>query len=338
MAEEPAPLAPELQRFAAHLEAEKRASIHTRRAYLADLAQYAAFLAERGEPIVPSSPVLVRAFVASAAATAGAASLGRKLSTLRSFYRFLVREGLAPGNPARAVSSPRLPKRLPQVLPEEEVAALVEAPPAQAGPLALRDRDLPAHQVARGRGFYTLAFGKADGTLRGEKGLRYFIGSGATARSYLLADAGYLFEAPAAYYPGARKWSFAPAYDRYAYPYLSRPAMPACLTCHASFLTLVAGTQNKYDTPPFAEGGIACVRCHPEGCIYLARNAELGSQPRPRHARGCFAHPNWRAIHPRRRRRDKRSVAWPRPRPCHASRGGRPRPARLLGERRTRRC
>ena len=140
MAEETPPLPPEIQRFAAYLEAERRASVHTRRAYLADLAQYAAFLAEQGAPLVPSSPTLVRAFVARAAASAGAATLGRKLSAIRSLYRFLVREGLAPGNPARAVSSPRLPKRLPKVLPEEEVAALVEAPPALAGPLALRDR------------------------------------------------------------------------------------------------------------------------------------------------------------------------------------------------------
>lgn len=133
------------------------------------------------------------------------------------------------------------------------------------------------YRVARGRGSYTLAFGKADGTLRGEKSLRYFIGSGATARSYLLADAGYLFEAPAAYYPGARKWSFAPAYESYAYPYLSRPAMPACLTCHASFLTPVAGTQNKYETPPFGEGGIACVRCHGPGEAHIRKMREGGA-------------------------------------------------------------
>jgi integrase/recombinase XerC len=140
MAAEPATLPPEIRRFADHLETERRASAHTRRAYLADLAQYAAFLAAQGAALVPSSPALIRAFVARAARTAGAASLGRKLSTLRSFYRFLVREGLAPGNPARAVASPRRPRRLPQVLPEEEAAALVEAPPASGGPLALRDR------------------------------------------------------------------------------------------------------------------------------------------------------------------------------------------------------
>ncbi len=139
MAEETA-TAPEILRFAEYLAAERRASPHTLRAYLADLEQYAAFLAEQGAAIVPSSPILIRAFVGRAAGTCGATSLARKLSTLRSFYRFLVREGLAESNPARSVASPRRPKLLPKVLPEEEVVALVEAPPPAQGPLALRDR------------------------------------------------------------------------------------------------------------------------------------------------------------------------------------------------------
>ncbi len=133
-------LPPEMQRFAAYLETERRAAVPTVKAYLGDLAQYAAYLAELGAPVVPSSPALVRGFVARASGSAGATSLGRKLSALRSFYRFLVREGLAPGNPARAVSSPKRPQRLPEVLPEQEVAALVEAPGAEGGALALRDR------------------------------------------------------------------------------------------------------------------------------------------------------------------------------------------------------
>ncbi len=140
MAVERNALPPELRRFAAYLENERRASPHTLKAYLGDLAQYAAYLADAGVAIVPSSPALVRAFVARAAGASGATSLGRKLSTLRSFYAFLVREGLAPGNPARAVASPRRPKRLPEVLPEADVAALVEAPSAEQGALALRDR------------------------------------------------------------------------------------------------------------------------------------------------------------------------------------------------------
>ncbi len=136
-----APLAPEIQRFARHLATERRGSPHTARAYLSDLAQYAAYLAEVGVPLVPSSAAAVRGFLARAAGRGGPATLGRKLSALRSFYRFLVREGLAPSNPARGMASPRRPRRLPEVLPEEEVAALVEAP-AGEGALALRDRAL----------------------------------------------------------------------------------------------------------------------------------------------------------------------------------------------------
>jgi integrase/recombinase XerC len=140
MAVDLATLPDEMQRYVAYLATERRASPHTIRANVGDLAEYAAHLAEVGAAVVPGSPALVRGYVARAAGRAAAASLGRKLSTLRSFYRFLVREGLAPGNPARAVASPRRPKRLPEVLPEEEVAALVEAPGEGEGPLALRDR------------------------------------------------------------------------------------------------------------------------------------------------------------------------------------------------------
>jgi integrase/recombinase XerC len=136
-----AALPEELRRFAAYLASERRSSPHTVKAYLTDLGQYAAFLAGQGASIVPSSPALVRAFLARAAGGSGAASLGRKLSAIRSLYRFLLREGLAGANPARAVASPRRPRPLPQVLPEQEVAALVEAP-ALAEPLALRDRAL----------------------------------------------------------------------------------------------------------------------------------------------------------------------------------------------------
>lgn len=141
MAVDVATLPPEIQRFEVFLRTEKRASPHTVKAYLLDLGQYAAYLSEAGQPLVPSSPLLVRGYLARAAGQAGAVSLGRKLSSIRSLYRFLVREGLAEGNPARGVASPKRPKRLPEVLPESEVAALIETPTAHlATPLALRDR------------------------------------------------------------------------------------------------------------------------------------------------------------------------------------------------------
>ncbi len=139
MPSDPPALPHEISRFLAYLENERRASPHTRKAYRTDLEQYAAHLASAGEPLVPSSPARIRAYLSSAAGGAGAVSLARKLSAIRSLYRFLVREGLAEANPARAVASPRTPKRLPEVLPEDEVAALVEAP-ALAAPLERRDR------------------------------------------------------------------------------------------------------------------------------------------------------------------------------------------------------
>ncbi len=56
------------------------------------------------------------------------------------------------------------------------------------------------------------------------KPLTWYIGSGAAARSYVLADSGFLFEAPVAWCPRAAKWDLSPGYDRYAYPYLTRPS------------------------------------------------------------------------------------------------------------------
>jgi integrase/recombinase XerC len=127
-----ASLPPEIARFVEHLRDERRVSPHTLRAYLGDLELYAEYLRDRGLA-VPSAPVAaVRGFAAHLAGRRDAASRARTLSTLRTLYRFLVREGLAPANPARAVSSPKLPKRLPVALPEEEAAALVEAPTAAA--------------------------------------------------------------------------------------------------------------------------------------------------------------------------------------------------------------
>jgi integrase/recombinase XerC len=139
VAHDVAALPDEVQRFARWLAGERRASPRTSRAYLSDLEAYAAYLAAAGVAIVPSSPAAVRGWLGREAATSGPSSIARKLSTVRTFYRFLVKERIATANPARAVQAPRRPKRLPEVLPEADVAALVEAP-ADPSPLGLRDR------------------------------------------------------------------------------------------------------------------------------------------------------------------------------------------------------
>ncbi len=139
MAVDRAALPEEIARFAEYLEVERRASPHTVKAYLGDLSRYAAWLAEAGLPLLPSSPAAVRGFLGREARASGPGSLARKLAAVRSLYRFLVKERLVASNPARGVSAPRRARKLPQALPEEEVAALVEAPKA-ARPLELRDR------------------------------------------------------------------------------------------------------------------------------------------------------------------------------------------------------
>lgn len=101
-----------------------------------------------------------------------------------------------------------------------------------------------------------------DGSVRGSKLLSYFVGSGAAARSYVIEDGGFLYQAPVAWYARDAKWELSPAYSAYAYPYLTRPILPGCLTCHASQLKPIEGTQNRYASPPFEVGGVSCERCH----------------------------------------------------------------------------
>ena len=58
------------------------------------------------------------------------------------------------------------------------------------------------------------------------KPLAYAVGSGTRAFSYLLEDAGVLYEAPVAYYAEGKSWGLEPGYDGYSYPYLTRPIAP----------------------------------------------------------------------------------------------------------------
>jgi hypothetical protein len=128
------------------------------------------------------------------------------------------------------------------------------------------------YRVSRTRGSLRMDFEKATNlSLSGRKPLAWFVGSGAVARSYLLVADGFLFEAPVSYYSASASWDLAPAYDRYAYPFLTRPIAPACLSCHASGIAVVPGTQNRFGPNPFREGGITCERCHGTGEAHIAK-------------------------------------------------------------------
>ena len=117
--------------FAEHLAVVKRASAHTQRAYLGDIDAFLAFArAKLGKPAearhldIP----LVRAYVASLYGKNDAVSTSRKLSSLRSFFQFLVRRRVMSSNAAKLVASPKRPRKLPRFLSADDAARLVEAP------------------------------------------------------------------------------------------------------------------------------------------------------------------------------------------------------------------
>jgi integrase/recombinase XerC len=118
--------------FLRHLERERNASPHTLRAYGRDLAQFTDYLegalgrAPRPEDV---DPVLIRGFLARLHQRGlRKVSSARKLAGLRTFFRYLCREGRLQKNPARVILSPRLEKRIPSVLEEGQVEQLLDVP------------------------------------------------------------------------------------------------------------------------------------------------------------------------------------------------------------------
>ena len=118
--------------FLRHLERERNASPHTLRAYGEDLAQFSSYLQrELGRPAKPADVdhLLVRGFLAELHQRGlSKSSSARTLAGLRSFFRYLCREGRLAANPARAIQTPRQDKRIPAVLDEAQVAALLDLP------------------------------------------------------------------------------------------------------------------------------------------------------------------------------------------------------------------
>ena len=133
--------------FLAYLELERGLSRNTLEAYGSDLQQFSAFVSRRGLTVEGATHSDLAAFLDELAGGAGgrrpvaAATLGRKVACLRSFYRHLRREELIDHDPTADLHGPRKPQRLPRVLSREEVRRLLEQPRGSS-PLAQRDRAL----------------------------------------------------------------------------------------------------------------------------------------------------------------------------------------------------
>ena len=132
-----------IKQFTKYLADERNLSPHTRVAYLRDLCEFQDFLQRHGGSgkvaLAGIDSFLLRRHLAELHKRNQRTSIARKLSTLRTFFRYLVREGHLPSNPAEGLSTPKLNRYLPKTLSVDEATALMEKGYG-SGLLDLRDR------------------------------------------------------------------------------------------------------------------------------------------------------------------------------------------------------
>ena len=120
-----------VEQFLMYLRSVRNASEHTIRSYENDLSQFLTFLTPPGTPMPAPTDVthlMIREFVAHLHdLKLEKSSIARKLAAIRSFFKFAVREGIVPRSPARAVATPKLPKRIPSVLSAEDLNAFLDS-------------------------------------------------------------------------------------------------------------------------------------------------------------------------------------------------------------------
>jgi len=119
-----------------YLALEKNASPHTCRCYRKDLEGFEDFLKSSGMYLNPKGGVeiekvdrmAIRKYMSFLHRKNKKSSIARKISTLRSFFKYLIREQIIPSNPAKSVSSPKVEKTLPTTLTVDEAFRLMESP------------------------------------------------------------------------------------------------------------------------------------------------------------------------------------------------------------------
>ncbi len=168
-----------LDQFLHYLIVEKGLSKNTIEAYSLDLTRFSDYLKEKEIKEFRSVGKFdVRGFLLSLKRkNLSTKSIGRKLSAIRTLFKFLVQEGLLETNPVEDLESPKVAKKLPEILSLKEMEHLLEQPDLQT-PLGIRDRamlemlyatgmrvseltGLPTHQVNL-EGGYVLLYGKGS--------------------------------------------------------------------------------------------------------------------------------------------------------------------------------
>ncbi len=129
-----------MERFLDALWMERGLRENTLAAYGNDLRKLANWFFQRQETLVSATEASLRAYISDQHQQGSTArSAARGLSSIRAFYRFLVREGRLQQDPSARIKSPKLGRPLPKSLTEEEVERLLQVPPVQQV-MGLRDR------------------------------------------------------------------------------------------------------------------------------------------------------------------------------------------------------
>ena len=179
----------EVDWFLDHLTVSRGASPHTVSNYRRDLARYGAFLKRNQIELDSVTAADVEAFASWLSAPKpdgpglATSSQARALAAVRSFHKWLVREGLRGADPAKGVRSPRSGDHLPKALTASQVASILEASALRDDPVGLRDTALLELLYATGaRVSEVIAVTADDMELRGDFPVVRLFGKGRKER------------------------------------------------------------------------------------------------------------------------------------------------------------
>jgi len=190
-----------LDSFLLHLATERRLSGNTLASYAADLRRFSSFLSDRGiDARSFTRPDFLDYLRGLREGGLSARSTARHVSTTRSFFRFLVREGVLAASPVSEAKAPRIGRPLPKYLTLTQVERLLNAPDLRT-PEGIRDRAMLTLMYASGlraSELVTLRLENVDANA----GFLYVLGKGGKERVVPVADAA--LAALAGYLAGAR--------------------------------------------------------------------------------------------------------------------------------------
>lgn len=129
-----------VEAYLSHLRVERGASAHTLRAYSADLMRYLEW-ADRAQvdPLGLDHRELRRYLAELDRARYARTTIARRLSAVRSFFSYLLAEGIASSDPSTVLAAPKRAERLPKIVPQDDLRLLLDAPDSSTS-VGVRDR------------------------------------------------------------------------------------------------------------------------------------------------------------------------------------------------------